>query len=200
MNMTHWGGTQWGWTQPAFFVLLALVGMERLLELRISKRNKKRLAGNGVRKVSEPHFRWMVTLHTGVLIAAGAEVWLLRRPFLIWLAVPMTVFFLIATATRLWVIRTMSGHWNVEVMDSTQLGVVTGGPYRWVRHPNYDAVVLELFSLPMIHTSWITAIVASLANLWILKSRLAVEDEALLSSAVYRSAMGSKPRFIPRFF
>jgi methyltransferase len=196
----QWGSTDWGWTLPAYLALLVLVGLERLLELRISKRNQRRLAGNGIRKVREPHFRWMVALHAGVLIAAGAEVLLLHRPFLIWLAAPMAVLFLIATATRLWVIRTMSGHWNVEVMDSTQLGVVTGGPYRWVRHPNYDAVVLELFSLPLIHTAWTTAVVASLANLWILKSRLAVEDEALLSSAVYRSAMGSKPRFLPRFF
>jgi methyltransferase len=177
-----------------------LVALERLLELRISTRNQKRLAGHGVRKVPEPRFRWMVALHSGVLVAAGAEVFLLDRPFLIWLAAPMAAIFLLATAIRIWVIRAMAGHWNVEVMDSTQIGVVNGGPYRWVRHPNYDAVVLELFSLPLIHTAWITAIVASLANLWILKSRLAVEEDALLSSAVYRSAMGSKPRFIPRFF
>jgi methyltransferase len=187
-------------TQWAYFALLALVGLERLVELRISSRNQKRLSQHGVRKVQEPHFHWMVALHAGVLIAAAAEVYFLHRTLLIWLAAPMAVFFLIATFTRIWVIRTMSGHWNVEVMDSTQIGVVTGGPYRWIRHPNYDAVVLELFSLPLIHTAWITAIVASVANLWILKNRLAVEDAALLSSAVYRSTMGSKPRFVPRFF
>jgi methyltransferase len=196
----HWGAAEWGWTQPAYLALLVLVGLERLIELRISTRNQKRLAGHGVRKVPEPRFRWMVGLHTGVLVASGLEVFLLHRPFLVWLAAPMAAIFLMATGIRIWVIRTMAGHWNVEVMDSTQIGVVTGGPYRWVRHPNYDAVAMELFSLPLIHTAWITAIVASLANLWILKSRLAVEDEALLSSAVYRSAMGSKPRFIPRFF
>lgn len=184
----------------AYLALLVLVAVERLLELRISRRNQKHLAATGVRKVPEPRFRWMVLLHAGVIAGSGAEVFFLHRPFFLWLAAPMAAIFVLATAIRIWVIRTMAGHWNVEVMDSTRIGVVTGGPYRWIRHPNYDAVVMELFSLPLIHTAWITALLGSLANFWILRSRLALEETTLEASDVYRRLMGAKPRFLPRLF
>jgi methyltransferase len=189
-----------GVTEWAYFGLLALIALERLLELYISKRNQRRMASRGIQKISEPHFPWMVAVHTALLVGAGLEVWLFRRPFLLWLAIPMFVLFFFAQAMRVWVVRTMSGHWNAEIMDSTQLGVVTGGPYRWVRHPNYVAVVAEFIAIPLLHTAWITAVAGSLADLWVLRSRIDVEDRVLLSSPVYRAAMGSKPRFLPRFF
>lgn len=184
----------------AYLALLALVGMGRLAELRISRRNQRQLQSQGVRKVDEPHFRWMVVLHAGILIAAALEVVFLHRPLIPALAIPMTVLFVLANLLRWWVIRTLAGHWNVEVMASSQVGVVTRGPYRWVRHPNYVAVVVELFALPMIHTAWITALIGTAANLKILRRRLEVEDGVLMSSPVYRTAMGAKPRFLPRLF
>src|SRR4029077_2382043 len=151
-------------------------------------------------KVVEPHFRWMVLLHGSVLIAAAVEVVILHRPLIPALAVPMAILFVFAILLRWWVIRTLAGHWNVEVMASSTVGVVTSGPYRWVRHPNYVAVVAELFALPMIHTAWITAVVGTIANLEILRRRLTVEDSVLMANLVYRATMGSKPRFLPRFY
>ena len=184
----------------AYLALLALVGLERLAELRISRRNQLKLEKLGVRKVAEPHFRWMVFVHAGVLACAAAEVLLLHRPLIPSLAIAMAALFVFANALRWWVIRILAGHWNVEVMASSRVGVVTSGPYRWVRHPNYVAVVIELFSLPMIHTAWLTALAGTLANLEILRRRLRVEDGVLMADPLYRSAMGGKPRFLPKFF
>jgi len=124
----------------------------------------------------------------------------LHRPLIPALAIPMAVLFVLANLLRWWVIRTLAGHWNVQVMASSHVGVVTSGPYKWVRHPNYVAVVIELFSLPMIHTAWITALGGTIANLEVLRRRLAVEDGVLMANAVYRASMGSKPRFLPRLF
>jgi len=184
----------------AYLALLGLVGLERLVELRISRRNQLKLEKLGVRKVAEPHFRWMVFVHAGVLACAAAEVLLLRRPLIPSLAIAMAALFVFANALRWWVIRILAGHWNVEVMASSRVGVVTSGPYRWVRHPNYVAVVIELFALPMIHTAWLTALAGTLANLEILRRRLRVEDGVLMADPLYRSAMGGKPRFLPKFF
>jgi methyltransferase len=184
----------------AYLWLLVLVAIGRLAELKISRRNQRKLETQGVRKIPEPHFRWMVLLHAGVIVCAGAEVMILHRPFILALAVPMAVLFVLANLLRWWVIRTLAGHWNVEVMESSRMGVVSSGPYRWVRHPNYVAVVMEIFSLPMIHTAWITAIAGTLGDLEILRRRIKVEDGFLMSNPDYRLAMGGKPRFIPRFF
>ncbi len=130
----------------AYIALLVLVGIGRLAELGISRRNQRQLEKQGVRKIPEPHFRWMVILHGGVLVCAGAEVLFLHRPLIPALAIPMLVLFVLANLLRWWVIRTLAGHWNVEVMESSRVGVVSSGPYRWVRHPNYVAVVVEIFS------------------------------------------------------
>jgi methyltransferase len=183
-----------------YTAFLVLVGAGRLIELRISRRNQQRLLERGAKRVADPNFRWMVALHTGILISAALEVWLLRRPLIPPLAASMAVVFVLANAVRWWVIATLAGHWNVEVVSSTRLGVISSGPYRWVRHPNYAAVFVEMIALPLIHTAWITALVGGIAHLFVLRARLRIEDGALLADPAYRAAMGTKPRFFPDFF
>ncbi len=184
----------------AFLALLAAVGLTRLAELRISRRHQRALARCGIHKQADPQYRWMVILHAGVLAGAALEVVLLRRPLLPLLAACMSMLLLLSMALRWWVIRTLGAHWNVEVMASTSLGVVTAGPFRWVRHPNYLGVFVELIALPLIHTAWITAIAAAIGNAWVLHNRLLVEEPMLHADPAYRTAMAWKPRFIPKLF
>jgi methyltransferase len=98
------------------------------------------------------------------------------------------------------VIRSLGEHWNVQVVDSTRLGVVTSGPFRYVRHPNYAAVFSELLALPLIHTAWITAIAGAIAHIGVLAQRLSTEEPVLLANPDYRAAMSGKPRFLPGLF
>ena len=184
----------------AYLILLAIVALLRLYELRISRRHQQDMIARGASKVDEPHFRWMVVLHTGVLIGAAAEVVLLKRPFIPLLAAVCFPLFLAANAVRWWVIRTLGEHWNVQVMNSTGLGVITSGPFRYVRHPNYAAVFTEMLVLPLIHTAWITAILGSAAHILVLSQRLSTEEKVLFSDAHYRDAMSGKPRFLPGLF
>jgi methyltransferase len=184
----------------AYLALLLAVALLRLVELRISKRHQASMVSRGAAKVNEPRFRWMVVLHTVVLLGAALEVVFLHRPFLPILATVMFLIFLAANAMRWWVIRTLGEHWNVQVMDSTRLGVVTTGPFRFVRHPNYAAVFAEMLALPLIHTAWITAIAGSLAHIAVLAQRLSTEERVLFANPDYRAAMSGKPRFLPGLF
>lgn len=184
----------------AFLALLVAVALLRLVELRISKRHQRDMVGRGATKVEEPRFRWMVALHTAVLIGSAVEVVFLHRPFIPVLAAVMFVIFLAANAVRWWVIRTLGDHWNVQVVDSTRLGIVTSGPFRFVRHPNYAAVFAEMIALPLIHTAWITALVGTLAHIVVLSQRLSTEEQVLFANADYRAAMSGKPRFLPGLF
>jgi methyltransferase len=185
-------------TRAAFLGLLAAVGIVRLGELRVSRRNQRRLLAQGAKLAADPSFRWMALLHAGVLVGAGAEVWLLRRPFVPLLAAVSGLLFLSANAMRWWVIRTLGGKWSVEVMDSSRLGVVDHGPYRYVRHPNYTAVFVEMLALPLIHTAWLTAVASAPAHWLVLRARVKAEDRILMANPEYRTKMGQKPRFAPR--
>jgi methyltransferase len=187
-------------TVIAFLALLLAVALLRVFELRVSRRHQEELIARGATKVNKPQFRWVVLVHSFVLIGAALEVVLLRRPFFPLLAALMFAIFLASNAVRLWVVRTMGQHWNVQVMDSTRLGVVTSGPFRFVRHPNYAAVFAEMFSLPLIHTAWITAVVALVAYAGAISQRITVEERVLFANPDYRAAMASKPRFLPGLF
>jgi methyltransferase len=85
-------------------------------------------------------------------------------------------------------------------VESWRLGVISGGPYRWVRHPNYAAVFVEMLALPLIHTAWLTSLLGGAAHLWVLRRRIALEEQMLLADPAYRAAMGAKPRFVPYLF
>src|ERR1700726_84665 len=187
-------------TVIAFLALLVAVAALRIVELQISRRHQASMIERGASKVAEPRFGWMVALHTAVLVGSAVEVVFLKRPFIPTLAAVMFVIFLAANAVRWWVIRTLGDHWNVQVMDSTRLGVITTGPFRFVRHPNYAAVFAEMLALPLIHTAWITAIAGSLAHVAVLGQRLSTEERVLFANPEYRTVMGGKPRFLPGLF
>ncbi len=181
----------------AYVALLTAVGALRLVEMRISRRRQRALAARGVARAVEPRFPLMVALHVSILAGSALEVWYGNRPLHPALAAPMLALVALANGLRFWVIRTLGPHWNVHVMGSLKLGVVSSGPYRFIRHPNYVAVWVELLALPLIHTAWVTALVGSVLHATVLRGRLAVEDPILLRDPGYRAAMGGKPRFIP---
>lgn len=183
-----------------FIALLMAVGILRVVELGLSRHNQVRLLKQGAKKIHEPDFCWMVVTHSVILAGAALEVILLRRPFIPLLAAAACGFFLAANAMRWWVIRTLKACWTVQVMDSTEIGIITNGPFRFIRHPNYVAVFFELLFLPLIHTAWITALIGSAAHVWVLSRRLAVEEPMLMASGIYREKMAHKPRFLPGLF
>jgi methyltransferase len=186
-------------TVAAYLLVVAAVALLRFGELLISARHRRTLAAAGATPVHEPHFKWMAVLHAAILAGAALEVVVLHRPFLPALAVPALLLLVAATWTRWWVILTLGRHWNVGVMDSTRQGVVDTGPYRWVRHPNYTAVFVELLALPLVHTAWMTATAGSLLHLLVLRARIAAEDRVLLGNPDYVARMGRKPSFVPTF-
>jgi len=184
---------------PAWYsVLAAAVAVDRLVELAYSRSNQRRLRERGASPVRDPVFAGMVLLHVGYLSLAPIEVALFHRPFLIWLGIPALIVLVAANALRIWAIRALSVHWNMQIVASQSLGAVSTGPYRWIRHPNYVAVFFEVAALPLVHTARLTALVATLAHIALLKGRIAAEERILMSDPAYVRQMGSKPRFVPR--
>ena len=155
------------------------------IELSISKRNTKELLSRGALEVGSNHYPVMVVMHSLFLLSAPLEVWLLRRPLVPPLAWAMLALLVGAMALRYWVIATLRGRWTTRIICLPGAPLVATGPYRLLRHPNYLAVIVETFVLPMVHTAWMTAIVFSIWNALVLRVRIRVENKALWRYASY---------------
>jgi methyltransferase len=159
--------------------LVGLVAAERAVEVLIARRHNRWLVAHGGIELGAGHYRWMVLLHSGFLVAAVAEVWLLDRPLVPPLAAAMILVLVTAMSLRYWVIGTLGRRWTTRVICLPGEPLIKAGPYRALHHPNYLAVVAEMVALPLVHTAWLTAIVFSLANAWVLRVRIRVEEEGL---------------------
>jgi methyltransferase len=167
-----------GW----YTLLVVLVALIRLVELSVAQRNLRWARERGGVETGAGHYPVMVALHSALLLGCVVEVWLADRPFLPWLGWPMLALLVAAHALRWWCIRTLGPQWNTRVVRVPGMPLVTGGPYRWLHHPNYVAVVVEGFALPLVHTAWITAVAFTVLNALLLRVRLRVETEALAGS------------------
>lgn len=162
-----------------FTVVVALVALERLAELVVSKRNAAWSFARGGVETGQGHYPVMVVLHSGLLFAMLVEAYVVRPDVPLALAASMLVLVVASQALRWWCIATLGPRWNTRVIIVPGLPPVTGGPYRFFSHPNYVAVVVEGAALPLLHLSWITALVFTVANAALLTVRLRVEDAAL---------------------
>lgn len=182
----------------AFVALLLATGAMRLVELAVSAR---RMRERPEAVVSEAWlFPLMALLHVGLVFTPILEVILADRPFLPWLAALSGVVLLAATALRVWTLRTIGRAWNVRVVVPDEAAVATGGPYAYIRHPNYLAVILEIAALPLLHTAWIAALGLSALNAFVLFHRIRTEEATLQRIDAWRKAMADRPRLVPRLF
>ena len=174
-------------------VLGANAGM-RLSELAISRRNERLRGG----KPSAPGtYPLMVAAHVALVAMPLVEVSMRgrARTHWGWLGVLLG-----ATALRVWCIKSLGSAWNVRASVPADLEPVTSGPYRYIRHPNYIAVIVEFLAVPLIAGAWVSAIVLSAWNGLVLFDRIRAEEGALMKSAAYRRAFAGKARFIPGVF
>jgi methyltransferase len=163
----------------AYTVLIGLVGLERVAELVVSVRNRRWSLAHGAVEAGAGHYPAMVALHTGLLAGCLIEVWTLDRPFLPLLGWTMLMVALISQGLRWWCISVLGRQWNTRIVVIAGAGRVTAGPYRWLAHPNYLAVVLEGLALPLVHSAWITAVGFTLLNAGLLAVRIRSETAAL---------------------
>lgn len=162
-----------------YYLLVLAVGLERVVELVVSTRNARWSFTKGAMEFGRSHYPVMVIIHTGLLVGCLVEPWALNRPFIAWLGWPMLAVVVASQVLRWWCIATLGRRWNTRVIVLPRAPLVRQGPYRWLHHPNYVAVVAEGLALPLVHTAWLTGTVFTLANAALLRVRLRVENSAL---------------------
>ena len=158
--------------------LLALVAGERLAELWLAQRNTAALLAAGGYEAAPGHYPVIVLLHAGWL----AALWWLARDHPLqygWLAM-----FLLLQGLRVWTLATLGRRWTTRIIILPGAPLVAGGPYRFIRHPNYLVVVGEIACLPLALGAPIVALVFSLANAAVLAVRIRAENAALAGARV----------------
>lgn len=179
-----------------YFLLLASLALLRMIELRVSRRHQERLLAENGRLIVEPVYPVMVAVHTMLFFGSAAEVWWLERAFLPLLGWAMMFLLAVCLIGRIWVWRSLGEQWSAHVVASTR-PIVDTGPYRYVRHPNYAIVIVEMFVIPLIHTAYLTALICSTLNAYVLRSRIHMEEASLFTRPDYAVKMAKKPRFLP---
>jgi methyltransferase len=183
-------------TVKVYLVLLSLVALERLVELLLSRRNESWVKSKGGEEYGRRHFGAMKALHTTFLLSCAAEVVVLQRPFYPELGLSMFTLLLLAQGLRYWSVATLGRYWNVRIFVVPGAPLITDGPYRYLRHPNYLAVILEVVAIPLVHSAWITATTFTLLNGLLLTTRIRCEEKALAENAAYKQ-FATTPRLFP---
>jgi methyltransferase len=182
---------------PVYLGVIAILGAERVAELFIAQRNAARAFAAGAVEVGQRHYRAMVVFHTAFLVACVVERAARGHGAAPTVALVAIGAEIVAQALRYWVIWTLGPRWNTRIIVLPDMEPVTRGPFRFVRHPNYVAVAIEMVAVPMIGGAWITAIVFSLGNAILMMVRIPAEERAMGKS--YAGAFSGRPRFLPRW-
>ena len=157
---------------------VAAVAVQRLLELRLSRRNERRLRARGAVERGAGHYPAMVALHALWLLSTLVEG-LLRGPEIpAWWPLPLAAFVLVQPL-RYWAILSLGDNWNTRILVVPGARLVRGGPYRFLPHPNYVVVAVEVLAFPLVFGAWVTALVFSILNAALLRVRIREEDRAL---------------------
>lgn len=167
------------WSGPTFAAFVLLLGLQRLLEMKRSARHEMAILRTGGQEHSPGHFTWIRLMHAAWFVSMLLEVFVFGRPFVWPLALLALAVVLVGQSLRLLAIRTLGGRWTVRILTPNAGGRIDHGIYRFIRHPNYLGVVLEIAAVPMLHTAWITACVFSICNAILLMVRIKAEESAL---------------------
>ena len=178
-----------------FFVLFSYLILLRLGELILAERNRRWAMAQGGMESDRRQYLVIVAVHTLFYFSLLLE-WKIRSHG--WNALWPIWLGLLAGAqiVRFWAILALGHYWNTRIIVLPKMKLVTRGPYRFIRHPNYLAVAIEFVAIPVLCGAYGTAVVFSLANAWMLVRRIPEEERALQQSS--GNELPPVPRFFPR--
>lgn len=158
----------------AALAAIAYVAVARLVEMVIAMRNARALIARGAVEYGARHYPFLIALHVAWLISLAV---FLPRPFEMhwgWLAA-----FAVLQILRVWTMASLGPWFTTRIITLPRAPLVTSGPYRFMRHPNYAIVIGEIVSLPLAFGETGVAIVFAVLNVALLAWRIRAEDRAL---------------------
>jgi len=159
-------------------LVVSAVGLMMLVELQLSKSNERRLRAAGAIEPRGDVYRVMQVAYPLSFVVMGIEGAMhasLSRSTVLWGLVVIGL----AKAIKFWAIASLGARWSFRVLVLPDAPLVTNGPYRWMRHPNYVGVIGELAGVAIALSAYVTGTLAIMGFGWVLVKRIRVEDRAL---------------------
>ncbi len=161
-----------------FWIFLTFLILQRLSELILARRNEKIVRAKGAREYDAGGYKIIVLMHIAFLASLFAEYILFGRNLnQYWL--PLIFLFIVAQIVRYWAIGSLGYYWNTKILITPRSRLVTKGPYKCIKHPNYLAVTIEIGVIPLIFSCYITAVTFTIINIILLRRRIKIEEDAL---------------------
>ncbi|MFZ3590926.1 isoprenylcysteine carboxyl methyltransferase family protein [Bacillus sp. DJP31] len=179
-----------------FYLVFTLIILQRLCELKVASKNERWMKEKGGYEVGEEHYSLMVLMHSAFFITLLLEVLILDKeltsfwPFL-------AILFLVTQAMRVWALLSLGKYWNTKIIVLPNTTIVKKGPYKYLRHPNYVIVIVEILLIPLLFQAYWTAAIFSILNAWMLSVRIPLEEKALMAETDYQEKFAKISRFSP---
>jgi methyltransferase len=179
-----------------FYLFLIIIIVQRVSELFIARRNETYMKSMGGEEHGRDHYPLIVAVHLLFLLSFTIEVIVFNKEVSpLWMMILPII--LITQIIRYWAVFSLGPFWNTKIIIVPDLEVVAKGPYRFMRHPNYLVVAVEILFLPIFFQAYATAILFTVLNAAILTIRISAEEKALMQHTDYKKSFINKRRFIP---
>lgn len=150
----------------------------------------------------------MITLRlAGLALWTGVIAFMISPRSMAWSSLPLPAgarwtgvgLTAVTALLLLWTLRSLGPNLTDTVVTRRAHTLVTGGPYRWVRHPFYNCMALFVLSIALMMANWFV-LTGGLVLFVMLAIRARTEEQKLLERfgepyGAYRAATG---RFLPR--
>jgi methyltransferase len=180
----------------SFLPFVGFIIIQRIFELRIAKSNEKWMKKRGAIEYGEKHYRYLVIMHLLFFIFLASEKILMNRGLSPFWGI-LIFLFLVAQLLRIWVIASLGRFWNTKIIVLRGGNVIRKGPYRFIKHPNYFVVAVELAVVPLMFNAYFTAGLFTILNIILLMIRIPEEERALCELTEYEGRFKECNRFLP---
>lgn len=164
-----------------FYGLISFIILQRLVELYIAYKNEQWMKARGGIEVGREHYKWFIWLHVSFFIFMLLEfhyhVVIKNKEMSFYFL--FFLIFILAQIGRIWCIHSLGRFWNTKIIVLPKIALIKKGPYRFMKHPNYAIVFIELLSIPLIFGLYLTAYIFPFLHLLLLTIRIPIEEDAL---------------------
>ncbi|MFH0347529.1 isoprenylcysteine carboxyl methyltransferase family protein [Bacillus vallismortis] len=161
-----------------FWLLIAILIAQRAAEMAVARQNEQKVKKQGAIEFGESHYPYIIIMHILFFLSLTAEVLLMnKQPSSWWIGIAAAI--LIVQAVRYWALCSLGAYWNTKILVVPGAELVKKGPYKWMKHPNYTVVILEILLIPLLYQAYVTMCLFSNVNAVLLTVRIRTEDKAL---------------------